>query len=104
MLHASLYDFQLTNALPRSMSQFQSYLQPVTNVIRNPSSLSAQTSNLVAEPQKMLSQARNFSGQQMLTVGIVIAELIGFFTVGEMIGKLKIVGYRSSEPAHDDHH
>lgn len=52
----------------------------------------------------MLSQARNFNGQQMLTVGIVIAELIGFFTVGEMIGKLKIVGYRSSEPAHDDHH
>lgn len=57
----------------------------------------------MAEPQKMLSQARSTSTQQLVTVGIIIAELIGFFTVGEMIGKMKIVGYRSSEPAHDHH-
>jgi F-type H+-transporting ATPase subunit g len=31
-------------------------------------------------------------------VGIVTAEVIGFFSVGEMLGRFKIVGYRSEAP------
>jgi len=40
------------------------------------------------------------SSAQWATVGIVAAEVIGFFSVGEMIGRMKIVGYRSSAQAH----
>ena len=37
----------------------------------------------------------------LLGVGIVAAETLGFFCVGEMIGRLKIVGYRGG---HSEHH
>jgi len=37
--------------------------------------------------------------QQWLNMGVIGAEVIGFFTVGTMIGRLKIVGYRG-EPEH----
>jgi F-type H+-transporting ATPase subunit g len=32
--------------------------------------------------------------------GVIVAELLGFFTVGEMIGKMKLVGYRGDTGAH----
>jgi F-type H+-transporting ATPase subunit g len=31
---------------------------------------------------------------QLISAGIISAEVLGFFTIGEMIGKMKIVGYR----------
>lgn len=34
------------------------------------------------------------NGAQLAAAGIVTAEVLGFFTVGEMIGKFKVVGYR----------
>ena len=37
------------------------------------------------------------SNQQMIAAGVISAELLGFFTVGEMIGKMKLVGYRGRE-------
>jgi len=52
----------------------------------------------------MLSSMRNMTSTQAVAVGVVIAEVIGFFTVGEMIGKMKIVGYRGAGPAHEEHH
>lgn len=39
---------------------------------------------------------------EMISAGVVVAEVIGFFTVGEMLGRLKIIGYRSSAP-HGEH-
>lgn len=38
--------------------------------------------------------------QQLATVGVVAAEMIGFFTVGEIIGRFKFIGYKSDAPAH----
>lgn len=38
----------------------------------------------------------------MVTVGVIAAEVLGFFTVGEMLGRFKIVGYRGT-PAHELH-
>lgn len=40
------------------------------------------------------------STQQMATVGVIAAELLGFFTIGEMIGRFKLVGYRGETGAH----
>ena len=37
----------------------------------------------------------------MVTGGVVLAELLGFFTIGEMIGRVKIVGYHGD--VHHEH-
>jgi len=52
-------------------------------------------------PANILNQVRNISTQQLASVGVIAAEVLGFFTVGTMIGRFKIVGYRG-EPA--EHH
>ncbi|KAK4994582.1 ATP synthase subunit G atp20 [Elasticomyces elasticus] len=82
-----------------SMSHFQSYTQPIMHAVRNPGSLFNQTANATGSPTSMLSRLRNFDSQQMISTGVVAAEVIGFFTVGEMIGRRKIIGYNSREPA-----
>ena len=51
-------------------------------------------------PQTILNQIRNVSMQQMVVAGVVAAEVIGFFTVGEVLGRMKIVGYRGGKVEH----
>ena len=52
--------------------------------------------------QNVLHQVRNINTQNLVGVGVVLAEVIGFFSVGEILGRFKIVGYRSSNP-HREH-
>ena len=85
------------------MAQFQSYFQPLTNAIRNPSSLFSQNPGLLRNPQLYLNQVRNLSRQQWFGAGLIAAEVLGFFTVGEMIGKFKVIGYRGKGPAGEHH-
>lgn len=59
------------------------------------SSLSAMAGG--ATPESILSSVRNINRQQVATIGVVGAEVLGFFTVGTMIGRMKIVGYRGGE-------
>lgn len=49
-----------------------------------------------------LGSIRNMSTAQMVGVGIVGAELIGFFSVGEILGRFKLVGYRGGKS--EEHH
>ena len=89
----------------------QSYLAQVTNVVRNPATLgshAAKTAEKSAEtvinsPQSFLARVRDLDAATLTTVGVVTAETIGFFSIGEMLGRFKIVGYRSSG-SHGDHH
>lgn len=37
------------------------------------------------------------SRQQAIAMGVVGAEVLGFFTVGTMIGRMKIIGYRGEK-------
>ncbi|KAK5047494.1 hypothetical protein LTR84_006591 [Exophiala bonariae] len=88
---------------PPSLAQFQSYFQPLANVVRNPRSLSsgaASVSNSI-NLETILRSIRNVNRQQLTTVGLVGAEVLGFFTVGEMIGRFKLVGYHGD--AHHGH-
>ncbi|KIW70565.1 hypothetical protein PV04_02823 [Phialophora macrospora] len=86
---------------PPSLAQFQSYFQPVTNVLRNPRSISsAKSVTSSINPDTVLSSIRNVNRKQLTTTGIIFAEVLGFFTVGEMLGRLKIVGYHG-EPQHE---
>lgn len=83
------------------MATIQSYFMPALNTIRHPMSLFIRASESgSAQPVNILARLRNMSREQWLSAGVVTAEVIGFFTVGEMIGRMKLVGYRSSAPAH----
>ncbi|KAF7713608.1 Uncharacterized protein PECH_002520 [Penicillium ucsense] len=81
---------------PPNMATFQSYFEPLMNVMRNPAAIK----NLqMPSPQGMLNRVRNANAKEIALFGVTAAEIIGFFTVGEMIGRMNIVGYRG-EVAH----
>jgi F-type H+-transporting ATPase subunit g len=83
------------------LSTFQSYFQSLLKGFRNPSSLFSQAQQSGgATPEGVLSQIRNINRAQLAYGGVVLAEVLGFFTVGEMIGRFKLVGYRGEKQVH----
>jgi len=86
---------------PPTMATFQSYTQPLLNAARNPSAIFNQAANTAGSqtPNSILSSFRNIDNQSLIAGAVVAAEVIGFFSVGEMIGRFKIIGYRTSHPA-----
>ncbi|KAK4202495.1 mitochondrial ATP synthase g subunit-domain-containing protein, partial [Triangularia verruculosa] len=83
---------------PPSVSTFQTYFQNLWKQLQTPGVFFSQLAKSL-NPQ----QVRNLSRTQVAAGGVLLAELLGFFTVGEMIGRLKIVGYRGGQKA-DAHH
>lgn len=83
------------------MQTIQSYVQPLTKAFSNPSTL-LNRAPAANNPQSFLARARDMDSATLKQVGIVTAEVIGFFSVGEMLGRFKIVGYRS-DAAHVHH-
>lgn len=87
------------------MATISQYLQPATNALKNPTSLlnagvrTAESAS--AQPVNVLNRVRGFSQQQWLAAGIIAAEVVGFFSVGEIIGRFKLVGYRARD--HSEH-
>jgi len=81
----------------RSVSTFQSYFQRLVKSVRNPGALFS-TAN--PTPSSILQQVRNINTTQVVYGAVIGAELLGFFTVGEMIGRFKLVGYRGDTGAH----
>ncbi|KAL2201740.1 mitochondrial F1F0-ATP synthase, subunit G [Sarocladium strictum] len=77
---------------PPSVASIQTYYQNLWKSVQNGTILSA--------PQNLLNQARNLSTAQLATGGVVLAECVGFFTVGEMIGRMKLVGYHGETGSH----
>ncbi|KAF2667135.1 hypothetical protein BT63DRAFT_427543 [Microthyrium microscopicum] len=88
--------FETRSMNPPSVQTFQNYFNSALKTVRNPSTLSNYS------PGNLISQFRNLDRQQLTSAGIIGAEVLGFFTIGEMIGRFKVVGYRTSEPAHHD--
>ena len=39
--------------------------------------------------------------KQLASAGVIGAEVLGFFTVGEMIGRFKLVGYKVDKEHHE---
>ncbi|KAL2871832.1 F1F0 ATP synthase subunit g [Aspergillus lucknowensis] len=91
--------FRGQNMTPPSAATFQSYFQPLINLARNPAAL--KNANPVS-PQSILTRIRNANRKEIALAGVTAAEVIGFFTVGEIIGRLNIVGYRG-QPDHGHH-
>ncbi|KAL2255860.1 hypothetical protein VTK26DRAFT_2601 [Humicola hyalothermophila] len=80
------------NMSPPSVSTFQTYFQNLWTQLRTGAIFQ------YVNPQ----QLRNLSRAQVVAGGVVFAECLGFFTVGEMIGRLKLVGYHGE--VHHAHH
>ncbi|KAI1333845.1 GroES-like protein [Xylariaceae sp. FL0016] len=88
---------------PPSMQTVQSYWQNAYKTLQNPSSLiqtASQTANKAAQqPASLMQRVQNMNRASLIAGGVVAAECIGFFTVGEMIGRFKVVGYHGEGPA-----
>ncbi|KAJ5523782.1 hypothetical protein N7494_010432 [Penicillium frequentans] len=89
--------FRGQNMAPPNMATFQSYFQPMINVVRNPASFKTLS---FPSPQNFLARVRNASPKELALAGVTAAEVIGFFTVGEMIGRWNLIGYRGEAPSH----
>ncbi|KKF96787.1 ATP synthase subunit g mitochondrial [Ceratocystis platani] len=72
-----------------TMVTFQSYYLQAFNALKQPA-------KLVASAQQSLIALRSggITKAQAATAGVLLAELLGFFTVGEIIGRFKLIGYR----------
>lgn len=98
---SKIITWRLLTCLHSSTAQFQTYFQPIINAFRNPRNLSSTFSSIASTPEAVLNSARNINRQQLVTLGVIGAETLGFFTVGTMIGRLKIVGYHGE--VHHEH-
>jgi F-type H+-transporting ATPase subunit g len=85
-----------------SVEVFQSYFNSYLQFLRNPSSILSSASSGGLQSINPLRYIRTVSNQQLASAGVILAEVIGFFTVGEIIGKFKVIGYRSSEVKHSE--
>lgn len=69
------------------------------NALRHPTTLfnrvASEANNM--QPQNMLAQVRGMSSTEWASIGVIVAEVIGFFSVGEIIGRFKLVGYRAKQ-------
>ncbi|KAI6251317.1 ATP synthase subunit g, mitochondrial [Erysiphe necator] len=86
------------NMIPPPISAFQSYFQRTLEKLRNPSSIL--TSASLKNPQEILQRARNLSSSELAAGMVLFAELLGFFTVGEIIGRFKLIGYKGEISHH----
>jgi len=96
-----------------TVQQFQSYFTSLRSRLSNPSALVNQTVNSASKtaeqtaqtaannPEALLQRIRNVDNATLAKGGVLFAEVLGFFTVGEMIGRLKLIGYHGE--VHHEH-
>ncbi|KAL5611746.1 hypothetical protein BROUX41_000679 [Berkeleyomyces rouxiae] len=77
-----------------NMATFQTYYTQAFNALKQPA-------KLVASAQQTLTALRTggVTKAQLAAAGVLSAELLGFFTVGEIIGRFKLIGYRGEIPS-----
>ena len=83
------------------MATFQSFYECAWQSIRRPGTLLESATKFV-KPTQGSGLIRGVSNAPLAAAGVVAAECLGFFTVGEMIGRFKLVGYHG-EPAGAHH-
>lgn len=74
------------------LATFQTAFQNAWVQLQNPAKL-IQTSTA------FVKSARSLTPTQLAAGGVLAAEILGFFTVGEIIGRFKLIGYRGAAPA-----
>ncbi|KAI2783636.1 GroES-like protein [Daldinia loculata] len=93
---------ELAKIVFRGQNMSPPYWQNVLKSAKNPNSLLQKASKIADQPATIIQQARNISRAQLITTGVLLAECLGFFTIGEMIGRFKIIGYHGGSQA--EHH
>ncbi|KAI0466634.1 GroES-like protein [Xylaria cf. heliscus] len=92
--------FRSQKMSPPSLDAFQTYFR---NVWKNRNALIQTASETAAkgaqQPGSILSRVQGLSRAQLVAGGVIAAECLGFFTVGEMIGRFKIIGYHGETAA-----
>ncbi|OAA61540.1 ATP synthase subunit g [Cordyceps fumosorosea ARSEF 2679] len=89
-LELSKLVFHGQKMVPPSMATFQTTYQNLWTRLRTRS----------VSPQSIIQQVRGLGAAQLVAGGVVLAECLGFFTVGEMVGRFKLVGYHGEVAAH----
>ncbi|KAI1323220.1 hypothetical protein F5Y16DRAFT_412757 [Xylariaceae sp. FL0255] len=84
---------------PPSVSTFQTYFQNAWRSVQNPGALLQDASKTAQQPASVASRLQNLSRAQLIAGGVIFAECLGFFTIGEMIGRFKLVGYHGETAA-----
>jgi hypothetical protein len=82
----------VSNPFDSSASTFQGFYQNLWQSVQNRS--------IIRSSQNLIQSIRGLSTAQLATGGVVLAECLGFFTVGEMIGRFKLVGYHGEVGSH----
>ncbi|KAF2751292.1 mitochondrial F1F0-ATP synthase-like protein g subunit [Sporormia fimetaria CBS 119925] len=99
-LEVSKYVIRERKMSPPDVATFQKYFQNMFNQLRA-GKLFQQAESASAQPTSLLQRVRNLSTAQWASAGVVVAEVIGMFSLGEMIGRRKVVGYHMyGEEAH----
>ena len=75
------------------VTTFQSYFSNLWKQVQNPSTLFQSAQKTAAPSGSVLQRILTINRTQALAGGVLFAECLGFFTVGEMIGRFKLIGY-----------
>ncbi|CAI4218593.1 unnamed protein product [Parascedosporium putredinis] len=85
---------------PPSPATFQSFYESAWQSIRQPNKIADSVAQTVkSASQKPAGYVPGLSNAQLIAGGVVFAECLGFFTVGEIIGRFKLVGYHGEASA-----
>lgn len=75
---------------------FKATFSPFLPIVKGLRTAPFSTLSTLVSPRTVVESIRNASRAQLAQSGVIVAEIIGFFTIGEIIGRRKLVGYRSN--------
>ncbi|EPE10187.1 atp synthase subunit g [Ophiostoma piceae UAMH 11346] len=96
-LELSRLVFHAQKMAPPPFATFQTAFESAYKQLQNPA-------KLIQSATSVVKSARSVTPTQLAAGGVLAAELLGFFTVGEIIGRFKLIGYRGPSPAAAAHH
>ncbi|KAF3904138.1 hypothetical protein AA313_de0204098 [Arthrobotrys entomopaga] len=91
---------------PPSLEALQKFYSPYVSPLLNPSSWWGHIKSIrprisaLPDPEAALQSLQAVPRQTVAQYAVLAAECVGFFTVGTMIGRRKIVGYRGGVKEH----
>ncbi|KAK6333545.1 ATP synthase subunit G atp20 [Orbilia javanica] len=91
---------------PPSVQSFQTFYRPYVGPLLNPSSWWGHIKSIrprisaLPDPETAYRSVQGTSRKELAGYAVLAAECLGFFTVGTMIGRRKIVGYRGGVKEH----
>ena len=89
--------------ISRSVASVQQFVNSIPQVLRNPTAAFRSAGFADASTGSFLNRIRNLNREQTISLGVIGAELLGFFTLGKVLGRRKLVGYRGDSHNNGGH-